>query len=100
MTEVRNKMTDDGGQIFEFGIVNAECVTVCYAFFHLPHSAFRILLTSALTLQVFAAQRVPKRYKLVVFDDPDNVSQFAVTMLIEFDVAGDTRPGVLTQGFL
>ena len=39
MTEVRNKMTDDGGQIFEFGIVNAECVTVCYAFFHLPHSA-------------------------------------------------------------
>jgi hypothetical protein len=44
-------------------------------------------------LQILTGQRIPVGDKIIVFDNPDDMSQFAVTSIIKFNVAGYTLPG-------
>ena len=77
----------------EFGRRKGEIGILTEETFPLPPSEFEKIgpgdfRPARIFLQVFACQRIPVRYKLVVLDEPDNVSQFTVTMAVEFDPAG------------
>ena len=102
MTEVRLQKTDDGKvssrmSDAEDGLRMTEDFRIhlllCPQFSDLCSLiSVLCLLPSDLCffLQIFAGHGIPIRYKLVVLDDPDNVSQFTIAMLIELDVAGHT----------
>ena len=48
-------------------------------------------------IEVFACQRIPERYEFAAFDNPDDMGQLAVTLVIKLDLAADAAPGSIAQ---